>query len=82
MKGSKCVMIVNLNMGTSFEENVGVLRYASLAHEIEALPASELGGTMSRSSSGDVKSDGMEFYSFFLISCSRDLWFSFFRNFL
>src|SRR5579859_6361013 len=58
MKGSKCVMIVNLNMGTSFEENVGVLRYASLAHEIEALPASELGGTMSRSSSGDVKSDG------------------------
>lgn len=58
MKGSKCVMIVNLNMGTSFEENVGVLRYASLAHEIEALPASELGGSMSRSSSGDVRSDG------------------------
>lgn len=63
MKGSKCVMIVNLNMGTSFEENVGVLRYASLAHEIEALPASELGGTMSRSSSGDVRSDGMEPFS-------------------
>ena len=64
MKRSKCVMIVNLNMGTSFEENVGVLRYASLAHEIEALPASELGGTMSRSSSGDVKLDGMGFCSF------------------
>ena len=64
MKGSKCVMIVTLNMGTSFEENVGVLRYASLAHEIEALPASELGrvvsGSMSRSGSGDVRSDGME----------------------
>ena len=65
MKGSKCVMIVTLNMGTSFEENVGVLRYASLAHEIEALPASELGrvvsqSSMSRSGSGDVRSDGME----------------------
>jgi hypothetical protein len=49
---------VNLNMMTSYEENVGVLRYASLAHEIEALPASELGGCTSRSPSGEVKAEG------------------------
>jgi hypothetical protein len=55
---TRCVMIVNLNMMTSYEENVGVLRYASLAHEIEALPASELGGCMSRSPSGEVKAEG------------------------
>ena len=48
----RAVMIVNLSFTTSFEENVGVLRYASLAHEIEALPASELGASMSRSTSG------------------------------
>jgi hypothetical protein len=34
------------------------LRYASLAHEIEALPASELGGSMSRSASGEVRAEG------------------------
>jgi hypothetical protein len=55
---TRCVMIVNLNMMTSYEENVGVLRYASLAHEIEALPASELGGSMSRSASGEVRAEG------------------------
>lgn len=49
---TKVIMIVNLSLMTSYEENVGVLRYASLAHEIEALPASELGG-MSRSASGE-----------------------------
>ena len=54
---TRCVMIVNVNLTTPFEENVGVLRYASLAHEIEALPASELGG-MSRSPSGDIKQEG------------------------
>jgi len=53
-KDTRAVMIVNLSMTTSFEENVGVLRYASLAHEIEALPASELGG-MSRTPSGEVR---------------------------
>jgi Kinesin motor domain len=55
---TRAVMIVNLSLQTSFEENVGVLRYASLAHEIEALPASELGG-MSRSPSGEVKNEGI-----------------------
>jgi hypothetical protein len=57
--GTKAVMIVNLSMMTAYEENVGVLRYASLAHEIEALPASELGGSasMSRSPSGEIRSE-------------------------
>lgn len=53
-------MIVNVSLATAFEENIGILRYASLAHEIEALPASELGG-MSRSPSGDIKQDGRPF---------------------
>jgi len=52
-------MIVNINLTTPFEESVGVLRYASLAHEIEALPASELGGAMSRSPSGEIRQEGM-----------------------
>ena len=52
MKDARANMIVNLSMSTSFEENVGVLRYASLAHEIEAIPT--LYGT-SRSPSGDVE---------------------------
>jgi len=77
MKGSQCVMIVNLNMGTSFEENVAVLRYASLAHEIEALPASELGGMLSRSSSGDVRSDGMGSLVLFPTSLAYTFGFSF-----
>ena len=54
---TKAVMIVNLSLATSYEENVGVLRYASLAHEIEALPASELCG-MSRSPSGEIRTEG------------------------
>ena len=54
---NRTVMIVNMSHATAYEENVGVLRYASLAHEIEALPASELGG-MSRSPSGEVRPDG------------------------
>jgi len=59
---TRAVMIVNLALTTAYEENVGVLRYASLAHEIEALPASELGGSlgsatgsMSRSASGETR---------------------------
>ena len=56
-KDTRVVMIVNLSLITSYEENVGVLRYASLAHEIEALPASELGGTMSRSTSGETRAE-------------------------
>ena len=56
--GTKAVMIVNLSLLTAYEENVGVLRYASLAHEIEALPASELGGgSSSRSPSGEIRSE-------------------------
>src|SRR5271170_1074573 len=57
--GAKAVMIVDLSMVTAYEENVGVLRYASLAHEIEALPASELGGSasMSRTPSGEIRSE-------------------------
>jgi Kinesin motor domain len=54
---NRTVMIVNLSQTTPYEENVGVLRYASLAHEIEALPASELGG-LSRSAGGEVRCDG------------------------
>ena len=62
-RDTRAVMIVNLSMTTAYEENVGVLRYASLAHEIEALPASELGGSMLRSSSGEVRTDeGFFFY--------------------
>ena len=59
-RDTRAVMIVNLSLLTSYEENVGVLRYASLAHEIEALPASELGGSasMSRSPSGEVRAEG------------------------
>jgi Kinesin motor domain len=56
-RDTRTVMIVNLAMTTSYEENVGVLRYASLAHEIEALPASELGACMSRSVSGETRVD-------------------------
>jgi len=67
---TRAVMIVNLALTTAYEENVGVLRYASLAHEIEALPASELGGSlgsangsMSRSASGETRIDeGMLFF--------------------
>jgi kinesin family member 20 len=56
-RDTRAVMIVNLSMTTAYEENVGVLRYASLAHEIEALPASELGGSMSRTPSGEIKAE-------------------------
>ena len=56
-RDTRAVMIVNLSMTTAYEENVGVLRYASLAHEIEALPASELGGSTSRSASGEVRAE-------------------------
>ena len=56
-RDTRAIMIVNLSMTTAYEENVGVLRYASLAHEIEALPASELGGSMSRSCSGEVRAE-------------------------
>ena len=56
-KDTRAVMIVNLSRTTAYEENVGILRYASLAHEIEALPASELGGSMSRSPSGEVRAE-------------------------
>jgi hypothetical protein len=55
-RDTRAIMIVNLSLTTSYEENVGVLRYASLAHEIEALPASELGG-MSRSTSGETRAE-------------------------
>jgi len=55
-KDTRAIMIVNLSLTTSYEENVGVLRYASLAHEIEALPASELGG-ISRSTSGETRAE-------------------------
>jgi kinesin family member 20 len=56
-RDSRAVMIVNLNVLTAYEENVGILRYASLAHEIEALPASELGGTLSRSLSCETRAE-------------------------
>ena len=56
-KETKVVMIVNLSLLTAYEENVGVLRYASLAHEIEALPASELGGSVLRCASGEVRAE-------------------------
>lgn len=55
-RDTRTVMIVNLSLVTAYEENVGVLRYASLAHEIEALPASEF--SMSRSASAETREQG------------------------
>jgi kinesin family member 20 len=48
---ARATMIVNLNLNTPFEENIGVLRYASLAHEIDSIP--NMYG-MSRSPSTEV----------------------------
>jgi len=56
-RDTRAVMIVCLSRTTAYEENVGILRYASLAHEIEALPPSELGASVSRSSSGEVRAE-------------------------
>jgi hypothetical protein len=70
-RDTRAVMIVNLSRTTAYEENVGILRYASLAHEIEALPASELGGSLSRSSSGEVRAEECTNWHFECTNLSR-----------